>query len=93
MLSRSARTKLKTILVIDILIVAVAAGVYFYLQAEGLIVAEPKQAEFIVTDLKINPVEAEVYEPILVTVNVTNIGDEQGEYVANLTINNIRSLA
>ena len=88
MLSRSARTKLKTILVIDILIVAVAAGVYFYLQAEGLIVAEPKQAEFIVTDLKINPVEAEVYEPILVTVNVTNIGDEQGEYVANLTINN-----
>jgi hypothetical protein len=42
-----------------------------------------------VTDLKINPVDAEVFEPVLVTVNVTNIGDEQGEYVANLTINNV----
>jgi hypothetical protein len=87
--SRSAITKLKVILVIDVLIVAAAAGVYFYLQAQGLIVGPLKQAEFIVTDLTINPVVAEVFEPVLVTVNVTNIGDEQGEYVANLTINNI----
>jgi hypothetical protein len=50
-----ALTKLKAILVIDVLIVAVAAGVYFYLQGEGLIVAAPKQAEFSVTDLTINP--------------------------------------
>ena len=89
MRSRSAIAKLKVILIIDILIVAVAAGVYFYLHAEGLIVAGPKQAEFTVSDLKINPVKAEVFEPILVTLNVTNIGDEQGEYVANLTINNV----
>jgi hypothetical protein len=87
--SRSALTKLKAILIIDVLIVAAAAGVYLYLQAEGLIVGPLKQAEFVVTDLKINPSDAEVYEPVLVTVNVTNIGDEQGEYVANLTINNV----
>jgi hypothetical protein len=87
--SRSALTKLKAILIIDVLIVAAAAGVYFYLQAQGLIVGPPKPAEFTVTDLKINPIEAEVFEPVLVTVNVTNIGDEQGEYVANLTINNV----
>jgi len=86
--SRSALTKLKAILIIDVLIVAAAAGVYFYLQAEGIIVGPLKQAEFIVTDLKINPHDAEVFEPVLVTVNVTNIGDQQGEYVANLTINN-----
>jgi hypothetical protein len=84
-----ALTKLKAILVIDVLIVAVAAGVYFYLQAEGLIVAAPKQAEFSVIDLKISPLEAEVFEPVIVTVNVTNIGGEQGEYVANITVNGV----
>jgi len=89
MRSRSALTKLKAILIIDLLIVAAAAGVYLYLQAEGLIVGPLKEAEFIVTDLKINPSDAEVFEPVLVTVNVTNIGDIQGEYVANLTINNL----
>jgi hypothetical protein len=87
--SRSAITKLKAILAIDLLIVAAAAGVYFYLQAEGLIVGQLKEAEFVVTDLKINPVEPEIFEPVLITVNVTNIGDEQGEYVANLTINGV----
>jgi hypothetical protein len=89
MKSGSGLTKLKAILVIDVLIVAAAAGVYFYLQAEGLLVAGPKEAEFVVSDLVISPLEAEIFEPVLVTVNVTNIGDKQGEYVANLTINNV----
>ena len=87
--SRSALTKLKAILAIDVLIVAAAAGVYFYLQAEGLIVGAPKQAEFKVADLTINPSEAEVFEPVRISVNVTNIGGEAGEYVANLTINGV----
>ena len=87
--SRSALTKLKAILAIDVLIVAAAAGVYFYLQAEGLIVGAPKQAEFKVADLTINPSEAEVFEPVQISVNVTNIGGEAGEYVANLTINGV----
>ena len=87
--SRSGLTKLKAVLVIDLLIVAAAAGVYFYLQAEGLIVSGPKQAEFSAINLTINPLEAEVYEPILVTLNLTNIGGEQGEYIANLTVNGV----
>lgn len=87
--SRSAITKLKAILVIDVVIVAVAAGVYFYLQDQGLIVGAPRPAEFTVTDLTINPLEAEVGEPILISVNVTNIGDIDGVYSANLTINNV----
>ena len=89
MVSNQAIGKLKAILLIDVLIVAGAAGVYFYLQAEGLIVGAPKQAEFILNNLTINPLEAEVFEPVLVTVNVTNIGDTKGEYLANLTINSV----
>jgi hypothetical protein len=88
-MARSAMTKLKAVLVIDVLIVAAAAGVYFYLQAEGLIVGVPKEAEFTVSDLTVSPLEPEIFEPVLVTANVTNIGDEQGEYVANLTINGV----
>ncbi|MCX8152868.1 MAG: hypothetical protein N3E52_00350 [Candidatus Bathyarchaeota archaeon] len=89
MLSHSAITKLKTILIIDLIIVASAAGAYFYLQAEGLIASPPKPAEFVVTGLRITPSEVEIFEPVLVTVNVTNIGDEKGEYIANLTINGV----
>ncbi len=89
MTSRSGLTKLKAVLVIDLLIVAVAAGVYFYLQAEGLIVSGPKQAEFSAINLTITPLEAEVYEPVIVSVNLTNVGGEQGEYIANLTVNDV----
>jgi len=89
MRSNSAITKLKAVLIIDILIVASAAGVYLYLQAEGLIVTAPKQAEFTLTNLTFNPQEPEVFEPVLVTANLTNTGGEQGEYIANLTLNNI----
>ena len=89
MSSRSAIDKLKAILVIDLIIVAVAAGVYLYFQDQGLIVGAPKPAEFTLTDLTINPAEAQVFEPILIKVNVTNIGEEQGSYMANLTINNV----
>ena len=87
--SKSGLTKLKAILIIDILIVAGAAGVYFYLQAQGLIVGPLKDAEFTVSDLSISPFEAEVFEPVLITVNVSNVGDLQGEYVANLTVNGV----
>ncbi len=89
MLSRSGITKMKAILIIDIIIVAVAAGTYIYLQNEGLIAAELKPSEFKVTDLTINPVEAEEGEPTFFSVNVTNIGDLEGTHIANLTINNV----
>jgi len=88
MLSNSAISKLKAILVIDIIVVALALGTYLYLQNEGLIATALKPAEFTVTDLTINPFEAEEGEPTSFSVNVTNIGDLEGEYIANLTINN-----
>ena len=89
MLSRLAITKLKAVLIIDVIIVALAAGSYLYLQNTGQLAAAPKPAEFTVTDLTIQPFEAGLGEPILVSVNVTNVGEEEGSYSANLTINNV----
>jgi hypothetical protein len=87
--SRSAVTKLKALLVIDLIIVAAAAGTYLYLQNQGLIATAAKEAEFLVTDLTITPAEAEEAEPVLISANITNIGDLDGTYDANLTINGV----
>jgi hypothetical protein len=89
MVTPSLRTKLKIILIIDVIIVAIAAGSYFYLQAQGLLRTAPKPAEFTVTNLTINPLEADVGEPILISVNITNIGELEGTYNLNLTINDV----
>jgi len=80
-------TKLKAILIIDVLIVAIAAGTYVYLQNTGGLATAPKLAEFTLSDLTINPLEADVGEPISIAVNVTNIGDLEGNYSTTLTIN------
>lgn len=87
MVSRSAVAKLKAVLLIDLVIVAVAAGAYFYLQSQGLIAFAPLDAVFAVANLRINPAEAEIFEPITVSVNLTNHGDLEGTYMANLTLN------
>ena len=73
--SGSAMTKLKAVLLIDLIIVAAAAGAYIYLQNQGLIVGAPKPAEFIVTDLTVTPSEAEEADPVLISANITNIGE------------------
>ena len=87
--SGSAMTKLKAVFLIDLIIVAAAAGAYIYLQNQGLIVGAPKPAEFIVTDLTVTPSEAEEADPVLISANITNIGDLEGTYDANLTINGV----
>ncbi|MCW4045671.1 MAG: hypothetical protein NWE94_09175 [Candidatus Bathyarchaeota archaeon] len=89
MIPKFRRTKLKTILLIDILIVAIAAGTYIYLQNTGGLASAPKLAEFTLSDLTISPLEADVGEPISISVNVTNIGDLEGNYSATLTINDV----
>jgi hypothetical protein len=89
MLSRSAITKLKAIFIIDVIVVAIAAGTYLYLQNQGEFAAALKPAEFTVTNLIIKPVEAGVGEPITISVNVTNVGDEEGNYSVNLIINDV----
>jgi hypothetical protein len=82
-------SKMKVILIIDILIVAFAAGTYAYLQNQGVISTGPKPAAFQVNGLVVDPIAAETGEPISVSVNVTNIGDLEGNYTANLLINNL----
>jgi subtilase family serine protease len=89
MVSRSAVTKVGALFIIDVIIVSVAAGVYFYLQNEGFIVDAPKSAEFTATGFTIDPLEVEMFEPTLIAINVTNVGDEPGFYIANLTINDM----
>jgi hypothetical protein len=87
LISKLAITKLKAILIIDVLIVAIASGTYIYLQNTGGLATAPKLAEFTISDLTINPLEVDVGEPISISVNVTNIGDLEGNYSTTLTIN------
>src|SRR3972149_9690853 len=87
MLSRSAVVKLKAILIVDIIIVAAATGTYFYLLNEGTITGAAKPATFTLLDLTVNPNEAFVGETVLITVNVTNIGDVEGNTTVTLEIN------
>jgi len=89
MVSRSKLSKLKAFLIIDLLIVAVAAGVYLYLLNEGTITGASKPATFTFSDLTINPSKAYIGETILISVNVTNIGDVEGNVTVNLEINNV----
>src|SRR3990170_4670590 len=83
--SRSAIAKMKAILIIDIIIVAIASGTYLLLQSQGAF--EPRPAEFTLSNLTIEPVEADADEPISISANVTNTGELDGNYTASLTIN------
>ena len=94
MASNSAISKLKAILILDLMIVSLAASGYFYIQIflEVAVVPPPpppKPAEFILRNMTINPTEAEIGQPIAISVNVTNVGEEEGSYNLNLTINDV----
>ena len=89
MLSRSAIVKLKAILIIDLIIVGAAAGVYFYFQETGIIGSTSKPATFIYSDLLINPNEVFTGEAVQISINVTNIGDLDGNQTVNLQINSV----
>ena len=88
MLSHSAIVKLKAILIIDIIIIGAAAGAYLYLQNQGVIAAAAKPAKFTLTNLTINPPEANVTDAVEISVNVTNVGALEGNQTINLEINN-----
>jgi len=89
MRSRSAMAKLKAIFLIDVLIVAVAAGIYFYLANQGMVAVALKPAEFTVTDLVINPLQVDVGEPVSISANLTNIGDLSDNCTLSLIINDV----
>ena len=88
--SRSAITKLRArtdLIFVAMIIVAIAIGGYNYY----FVTLHPplKKAEFQVTNLTVNPAEAGVGQPIIISVNVTNVGEEEGNYSVNLTINDV----
>ncbi len=88
---RRAISKLQAILLIDLIIVSVATAGYYYIQPqfERAAPSQPtKPATFQVTNLIINPSETGVNQPIEITANVTNVGDETGDYSIGLQINN-----
>ena len=90
MLSRSAITKMKAVLIIDLLIVAVAAGTYIYLQNQGeFSTVALKPASFKVTDLSITPSQANVGQPVVISVKVINEGEEAGTYSLAPQINGV----
>jgi hypothetical protein len=84
-----ALPKLKSILIIDLLIVSIASGSYFYLQSQGLVTMGPQPATFSLTDLVIDPNETEAGEPVAISVNITNIGETEGNYTVELMVNNL----
>ncbi len=89
MLSRSAVVKLKAILVIDLVVVAAAAGVYFYLEDQGLVSGAEKPAEFVLSDLTVTPSEAYVGESVQVSVNLKNIGDLEGNKTLDMLVDGV----
>lgn len=92
MQSQRAITKLKVIFIINVIIVAIAVGSYFYIGTytgtESGTVEAPslKPAEFLLTNMTIYPAEVEEGEPLTVSVNVTNVGDEAGNYSLALMV-------
>jgi hypothetical protein len=89
MTCRTAIGKVKAILLIDIIILSAATGTYLYLHQSGQLETQLNPAEFFLTALKIDPVEADVGEPILISANVTNIGDLAGNYTLSLVVNDM----
>ena len=87
---RRAISKLQAILLIDLIIISVATAGYYYIQPqfERATPSQPlKPATFQVTNLIINPSETGVNQPIAISANVTNVGDETGSYSIGLEIN------
>ncbi len=78
---RSTIAKLKIIFVISLMIIALAAGSYYYLQSMPLL---PK---FQLTNLVVTPVDAGIDKPVKISVNVTNTEEKKSCNSVKLTIN------
>jgi hypothetical protein len=87
MVSRSAISKLKAFLIIDLIIVCATVGAYVYLQNEGVIPRSSKPAVFVFSDLKISPLETYAGQQIQISVTVTNTGGVEGSTTVELEVN------
>ena len=87
--SRFSMTKLKAFLIIDLIFFSAVAGTYFYLQNQGLITSGAKPAEFVLSNLTVDPAQAFPGETIQISVNITNVGGIEGNLTLDLEINNV----
>jgi hypothetical protein len=86
MYSRTAVSKLQTILIIDIIIVAFASGAFFYVQTLPGPELTADQTQLI--GLTIEPPSVLLGQSVFASINVTNTGGEQGTYTMNLFLDN-----
>ncbi len=84
-------TTFKSILLIAIMAVAMVTGIYYYIQVSSKAVAASnpvlRPASFIVSNLTVTPTETSINQPAVVTVKVENLGQQTGNYSADLWIN------
>jgi hypothetical protein len=90
MRSKKAITKLQTILIIDILIVAMAAAGYFYITSMP---GSPLSSISVQLAGLTSDQNVILGQSLSASVNVTNIGSEKGIYYANLTLDGSPSLS
>ncbi|PVX27754.1 MAG: hypothetical protein CW716_00690 [Candidatus Bathyarchaeum sp.] len=81
MVSQSARSKLKIVFFVNVIIVAIAVPSYFYAGSQI-----PDPASFQVTDLVLDSDLIQVGDSVQLSVNVTNLGDQMGNHSITLTI-------
>lgn len=79
--SRSTRTKLLIIFFATLLLLGVTIPSYIYVQS--LI---PKPPHFKLTNLILEPNWIQFGDPVQISVNVTNVGDEAGNYTVTVTL-------
>ncbi|KON30972.1 hypothetical protein AC477_04550 [miscellaneous Crenarchaeota group-1 archaeon SG8-32-1] len=79
--SRSTRTKLLIIFFATLLLLGATIPSYIYVQS--LI---PKPPSFKLTKLELEPDWIQFGDPVQISVNVTNVGDEAGNYTVTVTI-------
>jgi hypothetical protein len=77
-------TKLRILLIIDLLILVLIIPAYFFVDSRIL-----KAAQFEVTDLVLDSDLVQVGSPIQISVKVVNIGERSGNYSVVLTVDDI----
>jgi hypothetical protein len=89
MRAKTAISKLQAILIIDLIIVASAAGGYFYVASLPGPELQPSQIQLM--ELQVTPSTGLVGQTVKVSVNVTNVGGESGTYTANLLLDGVQN--
>lgn len=88
-----AITKLQTLFLVTLLIVASASGLYYYIESEYGPFSSPEDltppdlSEFSVYGLTFSPNETEINHTITISVKVSNVGEGPGNHTVVLEVN------